>query len=110
MVETADARVGAVTVTATATAAVADSAATCDFERGFHGTIGGLEIFARLRREHDELVGSYEYASVGVDIVLKGSARGASVTLDEHSSGKATGHFEGACDADGHVRGTWTKP
>lgn len=90
-----------------ATASSAIVTAACSFDHGFHGTLSpNLEIYMRLERRGDTLEGRYFYAKVGSDLALTGA-----VTNDTfHLSEGATGEFDGKCEKDGHLRGTWNKP
>ncbi|CAN5876483.1 hypothetical protein BH11MYX4_BH11MYX4_53680 [soil metagenome] len=98
-----------------APAAPAESASAvrpCALERGFRGTIGPkLEVLARLERDGAALRGHYLYTRVGSDLPLSGtlSASGA-LTLTEGDAANPSGRFTGTCEADGHLRGTWSKP
>ncbi len=87
-------------------AAFAGQAAPID--GAYHGTIGKLEVFARLEQGADGVVrGRYFYASVGRDIQLEGRKDGEEVALAEHVGGRATGRFSGRPGA-GALAGTWS--
>lgn len=74
----------------------------------YHGTIGKLEVFARLEEAaNGALAGRYFYASRGKDIRLDGSRRGAGLALVERVGGRETGRFAGKLDA-GAIEGRWS--
>ena len=90
-------------------ASAAPAAPTCDFSHGMHGKVGEAEVFARLAQAGASVTGSYEYARVGKELTLAGSVEGGRVHLIERSGPVATGRLDGTCDADGHLRGGWSK-
>jgi hypothetical protein len=95
---------------ARATDARADgaAAATEGVDGAYRGTVGALDVLARLELgAGDALRGRYFYVKVGRDIPLDGVRRGADVTLREHVGGKETGLFSGQLEGDALV-GTWS--
>lgn len=84
----------------------------CSLDRGFRGTIGPkLEVLARLERDGSAVRGHYLYTRVGTDLPLSGSlSESGALTLAEGDAANPSGRFAGACDPDGHLRGTWSKP
>jgi hypothetical protein len=94
-----------------AASASAPPGRACTFERGLHGDVGKLEVFARLQRSDRKLHGEYFYAHVGQPIALDGDIDEAgAVTLVEGDPTRPSGRFEGACDAGGRVHGLWRRP
>ena len=90
----------------------ANAVPTCALERGFRGTIGPkLDVLARLERDGTTVRGHYLYTRVGAALPLAGtlSASGA-LSFVEGDAANPSGRFAGACEADGHLRGTWSKP
>jgi hypothetical protein len=74
----------------------------------YHGTIGKLEVFARLEQAADgALRGRYFYARVGRDIELDGRVDGEQIAFVEHVAGKSTGRFSGRL-GPGAIAGTWS--
>ncbi len=83
----------------------------------FRGSIGDKKIEMTLRREGDQLSGTYLYRRIGSDIALKGSLdKQGKFTLQEFdNSGKQTGEFKGKWDEPANLptatlEGTWAKP
>ncbi|MDB4942634.1 MAG: hypothetical protein JWP97_2168 [Labilithrix sp.] len=87
------------------------AAAGCSLEHGFRGTIGPkLEVLARLERTAAGVEGHYLYAHVGAELPLRGTiGSDGAVALAEGDAASPSGRFAGRCEADGHLRGTWTK-
>lgn len=74
----------------------------------WHGTIGKLEVFARLEESaNGSLSGRYLYASKGMDIALEGRLRGADISLVERVGKKQTGRFAGKIEGSA-IAGTWS--
>jgi hypothetical protein len=94
------------------------SGATSSIEtRFFKGSIGAsLDLQMKLRREGEQLSGSYFYQKVGTRIDLRGSVdKDGNVTLEEFDpAGKQTGVFKGLWKQNGEgaieISGDWTKP
>lgn len=83
----------------------------------FKGTIGEKSrIQMRLRREGDQLSGTYFYESIKTDLALKGTIdREGNFTLREYdAAGAQTGVFKGkwrvAPDTSLFLNGSWSKP
>lgn len=82
--------------------------AAADATSAYHGSVGKLEIFARLSEAPDGAVtGRYFYAAKGLDLELRGERRGSEVTLVERAGGKDTGRFSGTIRANG-ISGEWS--
>jgi hypothetical protein len=89
-------------------------------EKLFKGAIytdkGPSEVVMKLRREGDQLTGSYFYTKVRKDISLKGSVdKQRKFKIEETSEGKVTGVFtgewkDGANDPLIALEGEWRKP
>lgn len=85
--------------------------------RVFRGSIGDKKIDMTLRRDGDQLSGTYLYRRIGSDITLKGSVdKQGNFTLQESdNSGKQTGEFKGKWDEPANqpaavLEGTWSRP
>lgn len=86
-------------------------------ERIFRGSIGGRGIEARLRREGEQLTGSYSYDGIDESLTLKGRVEaGGRLALDEFdAAGRQTGKFTGEWREDedepaAMITGDWTRP
>lgn len=84
--------------------------------RIFTGSLSDKKIQMSLRREGDQLSGTYFYQKIGSDISLKGQVKGEDFTLQEFdNNGKQTGEFKGKWSEPQYLpgaelSGTWSKP
>lgn len=85
--------------------------------KNFRGSIGDKKIEMNIRREGDQLSGTYLYRRIGSDISLKGSVdKQGNFKLQEFdNSGKQTGEFKGKWNELNNqptivLEGTWAKP
>lgn len=83
----------------------------------FRGLIGDKKVQMTLKREGEQLSGTYFYLKIGSDITLKGSIdKQGNFTLKEFDNGgKQTGEFKGKWDEPANLPaaaldGTWSKP
>jgi len=83
----------------------------------FRGSISDKKIQMMLRREGEQLTGTYFYSKIGSDISLKGSIdKQGNFKLQElDNSGKQTGEFKGKWSDPANLpsatlEGTWSKP
>jgi hypothetical protein len=89
-------------------------------EKVFKGAIytnkGPSELVMKLRREGDQITGSYYYTKVRKDISLRGSVdKGHKFKIEETSEGKVTGVFTGEWKDSSNdpliaLEGEWRKP
>lgn len=85
------------------------------FEIAYHdyeGTINqNMPIQLSIYPLGNEIIGSYFYEGVRIEIQLKGTVDGQKITLNEYdSNGKNTGVFEGSATTVDIIEGTWSDP
>jgi hypothetical protein len=99
---------------ATTTATTAASASPPPVAAGilateYRGALGdGLAVVVRLKRDQDQVSGSYFYEKTGGSLALDGLLNGTHLVLDELADKAKTGAIDAELASDGSLTGFWT--